>query len=327
MPGQSASGSPPRASQTLNRVRADRARAIEPQLAGLNDADRQTLADAVTVLRRLLDDSAARPATRRISLAACPAGLWPAPTTYGRSRADGGWIMVSRLETWAGKGVAVSTATFGPPLIVWLGPRRYSFPTGRDVTVGLDGGADIRLDGRRPVGDPTAGGAAFQRRPVDRRRSQRSRDFRRRRADVDRLHPRRSSDHPRRPAIRATAGLPARGPASTATAGPRRRRCGPQLHRHAHRAPFTTTGRRFRHRRYRPASAPADAPMPGRRAVVSASTATPAVPTPPPPIAATTTATTPPPPQQPEPDLPPAVPAPAPKRTVSPRGSPVRCRS
>jgi ABC-type multidrug transport system ATPase subunit len=44
----------------------------------------------------------------------------------------------------------VSTATFGPPLIVWLGPRRYAFPPGRDVTVGLDGGADIRLD--RSVG-------------------------------------------------------------------------------------------------------------------------------------------------------------------------------
>jgi ABC-type multidrug transport system ATPase subunit len=46
--------------------------------------------------------------------------------------------------------VDVSTATFGPPLIVWLGPRRYAFPPGRDVTVGLDGGADIRLD--RSVG-------------------------------------------------------------------------------------------------------------------------------------------------------------------------------
>ena len=41
----------------------------------------------------------------------------------------------------------MSTATFGSPLIVWLGPRRYSFPIGRDVTVGLDSRADIRLDG------------------------------------------------------------------------------------------------------------------------------------------------------------------------------------
>jgi DNA-binding MarR family transcriptional regulator len=46
---------------TLNRVRADRARAIEPQLCNLNASDRQTLVDAVTVLRRLLDDSAPVP--------------------------------------------------------------------------------------------------------------------------------------------------------------------------------------------------------------------------------------------------------------------------
>jgi DNA-binding MarR family transcriptional regulator len=46
---------------TLNRVRVDRASAIEPQLGKLNDADRQTLADAVKVLRRLLDDSAPAP--------------------------------------------------------------------------------------------------------------------------------------------------------------------------------------------------------------------------------------------------------------------------
>jgi DNA-binding MarR family transcriptional regulator len=46
---------------TLNRVRADRARAIEPQLGDLNDADRQTLTEAVTVLRRLMDDSAPAP--------------------------------------------------------------------------------------------------------------------------------------------------------------------------------------------------------------------------------------------------------------------------
>ena len=47
--------------QTLNRVRADRASAIEPQLAELNDTDKQTLVEAVTVLRRLLDDSAPLP--------------------------------------------------------------------------------------------------------------------------------------------------------------------------------------------------------------------------------------------------------------------------
>ena len=46
---------------TLNQVRADRARAIEPQLASLNAADRQTLVDAVTVLRHVLEDAAAVP--------------------------------------------------------------------------------------------------------------------------------------------------------------------------------------------------------------------------------------------------------------------------
>ena len=44
--------------QTLNRVRADRASAIEPQLGELNATDRRTLVDAVTVLHRLLEDSA-----------------------------------------------------------------------------------------------------------------------------------------------------------------------------------------------------------------------------------------------------------------------------
>jgi DNA-binding MarR family transcriptional regulator len=51
----------PQGLQTLNRVRADRASAIEPQLANLKAADRQTLLDAVTVLRRVLDDSSPAP--------------------------------------------------------------------------------------------------------------------------------------------------------------------------------------------------------------------------------------------------------------------------
>ena len=55
----------PEGTRTLNRVRADRAAVIEPQLAGLRAADRQTLADAVTVLRRVLDDSG--PAQRPVS--------------------------------------------------------------------------------------------------------------------------------------------------------------------------------------------------------------------------------------------------------------------
>jgi ABC transport system ATP-binding/permease protein len=50
--------------------------------------------------------------------------------------------------------VAVSTATFGSPLIVWLGPRRYSFPAGRDVTIGLDSSADVRLEPVAPSATP-----------------------------------------------------------------------------------------------------------------------------------------------------------------------------
>jgi hypothetical protein len=47
--------------RTLNRVRADRATVIEPQLAKLASTDRETLANAVAVLRRLLEDAAPAP--------------------------------------------------------------------------------------------------------------------------------------------------------------------------------------------------------------------------------------------------------------------------
>jgi hypothetical protein len=47
--------------RTLTAVRADRAAAIEPQLARLDSNDRKVLADAVEVLRRLLDNAAAAP--------------------------------------------------------------------------------------------------------------------------------------------------------------------------------------------------------------------------------------------------------------------------
>lgn len=43
----------------LQQVRADRGAAIDPYLERLDDTDRQTLADAVVVLRRLLADAAA----------------------------------------------------------------------------------------------------------------------------------------------------------------------------------------------------------------------------------------------------------------------------
>jgi DNA-binding MarR family transcriptional regulator len=47
--------------RTLDAVRSDRAAAIEPQLAMLEPADREVLAEAVQVLRRLLDNAAATP--------------------------------------------------------------------------------------------------------------------------------------------------------------------------------------------------------------------------------------------------------------------------
>jgi DNA-binding MarR family transcriptional regulator len=44
---------------TLRDVRVDRGAAIDPYLERLDAADRQTLSDAVQVLRRLLQDAAA----------------------------------------------------------------------------------------------------------------------------------------------------------------------------------------------------------------------------------------------------------------------------
>jgi DNA-binding MarR family transcriptional regulator len=44
--------------RTLNAVRADRAAAIEPQLAQLEPEDRRVLGDAIEVLRRLVDNAA-----------------------------------------------------------------------------------------------------------------------------------------------------------------------------------------------------------------------------------------------------------------------------
>ncbi|CQD11493.1 MarR family winged helix-turn-helix transcriptional regulator [Mycobacterium europaeum] len=47
----------PQGKRMLNAVRADRAAAIEPQLALLEPGDRRVLTDAVEVLRRLLDNA------------------------------------------------------------------------------------------------------------------------------------------------------------------------------------------------------------------------------------------------------------------------------
>jgi DNA-binding MarR family transcriptional regulator len=51
----------PEGMRTLNRVRADRAAVIEPQLGKLGSGDRETLANAVAVLRRLLEDAPPAP--------------------------------------------------------------------------------------------------------------------------------------------------------------------------------------------------------------------------------------------------------------------------
>jgi DNA-binding MarR family transcriptional regulator len=54
----------PKGVDTLRQVRIDRGAAIDPYLDRLDAADRQTLSDAVGVLRRLLEDAAAPTPTR-----------------------------------------------------------------------------------------------------------------------------------------------------------------------------------------------------------------------------------------------------------------------
>ncbi|OBA88963.1 MarR family transcriptional regulator [Mycolicibacterium elephantis] len=48
----------PKGVETLRQVQVDRRAAIDPYLERLDDADRKTLADAVVVLQRLLEDAA-----------------------------------------------------------------------------------------------------------------------------------------------------------------------------------------------------------------------------------------------------------------------------
>lgn len=49
----------PKGVATLQQVRVDRGAAIDPYLERLSEADRQTLGEAVVVLRRLLEDAVA----------------------------------------------------------------------------------------------------------------------------------------------------------------------------------------------------------------------------------------------------------------------------
>ena len=55
----------PEGVRTLTQVRADRGAAIDPYLERLDAEDRQTLADTVRVLRKLLEDAAAPKPTAR----------------------------------------------------------------------------------------------------------------------------------------------------------------------------------------------------------------------------------------------------------------------
>ncbi|MBO0866216.1 MAG: FHA domain-containing protein, partial [Mycobacterium sp.] len=47
------------------------------------------------------------------------------------------------------------TEAFASPLTVWVGPRHYTFPAGRDVTVGRDSRSDLRLESADPSTSPT----------------------------------------------------------------------------------------------------------------------------------------------------------------------------
>jgi ABC transport system ATP-binding/permease protein len=47
------------------------------------------------------------------------------------------------------------TGAFASPVIVWLGPNRYTFPVGRNVTIGPDSRADVRIDGAGTSASPT----------------------------------------------------------------------------------------------------------------------------------------------------------------------------
>lgn len=49
---------------TLRQVRLDRGAAVDPYLERLNDAERQCLSEAVTVLRRLVENTATPPPAR-----------------------------------------------------------------------------------------------------------------------------------------------------------------------------------------------------------------------------------------------------------------------
>jgi len=199
----------------------------------------------------------------------------------------------------------VSTATFGPPLIVWLGPRRYSFPIGRDVIVGLDSSADVRLDAAGPSATPPLVVLHYngdQWIAVDRSEAG---------IFVDGVRMSTVFIHDGR-AI--TLGDPQYGPRlvfQLAAPPPPRAQAPPPPMRPAvppppmrPAAPPPRPPRPVHHNRPPVPPPPLRPPPPPGAGAWSAPP-----PPPPPPLLQ-------PPPQQPEPDLPPAIPAPAPRRTV-----------
>ena len=208
----------------------------------------------------------------------------------------------------------MSTATFGPPLIVWLGPRRYSFPTGRDVTIGLDSDADIRLEAVGPSATPPLVVLHYngdQWLAVDRSEAG---------IFVDGVRMLTVFIHDGR-AI--TLGDPQYGPRlvfQLAAPPPPPPQASPPPMRPA--APPPRPPRPVQHNRppVPPPLLPPPPPMPGPVAWSAAPAPPPPMPPPPPPPLQAPPPPPPPllqpPPQQPAPDLPPAFPPPAPKRTV-----------
>jgi ABC transport system ATP-binding/permease protein len=207
----------------------------------------------------------------------------------------------------------VSTAAFGPPLIVWLGPRRYSFPTGRDVTVGLDSSADIHLDAAGPSATPPLVVLHYngdQWIAVDRSEAG---------IFVDGVRMSTVFIHDGR-AI--TLGDPQYGPRlvfQLAAPPPRPPQAPPPPMRPA--APPPRPPRPVHHNRPPVPPLPLrppPRPVPGAGPWSAPPPPPPPMPTPPPPIvqAPPPPPLLQPPPQQAEPDLPPAIPAPAPRRTV-----------
>jgi ABC transport system ATP-binding/permease protein len=190
-------------------------------------------------------------------------------------------------------------------LIVWLGPRRYSFPIGRDVIVGLDSSADVRLDAAGPSATPPLVVLHYngdQWIAVDRSEAGIFVDGVR--MSTVFIHDGRAitlGDPQYGPRLVFQLAAPPPPPAQ-APPPPMRPAVPPPPMRPA--APPPRPPRPVHHNRPPVPPPPLRPPPPPGARAWSAPP-----PPPPPPLLQ-------PPPQQPEPDLPPAIPAPAPRRTV-----------